>query len=237
MKPMRLNSLEGRWDILYRDYPEIYDEWSQIEKTPDLIDVMVDRFPLQDKIVVDVGSGTGLSTFKLAKHAKFVIGVEIEKAMFSVAAENALRRKVENVRFELGDAGHLPLEDGTVDMAVGITLADQDVAKDAAEMERVVRPGGLVLRVDVAPGWYGGDVFRIVSGEPVEEATPGSRDAVLTGLGYDFMDVFMDQEYETVERVVRTYGFIHSARVINYVREHGITKIHWKFRARYKQVE
>lgn len=233
----RPESLEGRWDILYHDYPEVYEEWGRIPKTPDFIDVMAARFPLAEKVVVDVGSGTGISTFKLAKYADLVIGIEIEKAMISVALENAKAHGVKNVRFELGNAEHLPLEDDSVDVAVGITLADRDVRQAAIEMERVVRPGGLVLRTDVAPGWYGGELGPVISGEPRDE-TPvkGSRDDILAGLGYEVMDVFMDQEYGTVERLVRTYGFIHSKRAIDYIRAHNMTSIRWKFRARFKTV-
>jgi ubiquinone/menaquinone biosynthesis C-methylase UbiE len=234
----RPESLEGRWDILYRDYPEVYEEWGRIPKVPDFLDVMVDRFPLQGKVVVDVGSGTGISTLKLAEHASFVIGIEIEEAMIAVATENARKQGVDNVRFERGDAEHLPFEDNSVDAAIAITLAGGDVAKVAAEMERVVRPGGLVLRADVAPGWYGGELNPVITGKPRDEIpAEGSRDAVLAGLGHEAMDVFMDQDYGTVERLVRTYGFIHSKRVIDYVRAHNVTTIRWKARARFKIVE
>ena len=37
-------SLEGRWDILYRDYPEVYEEFGRIPKVPDFIDVMAARY-------------------------------------------------------------------------------------------------------------------------------------------------------------------------------------------------
>jgi ubiquinone/menaquinone biosynthesis C-methylase UbiE len=233
----RPESLEGRWDILYRDYPEVYEEWGRIEKVPDGIDVLAARFPLSGKVVVDVGSGTGISTFKLARYADRVVGVEIEQAMIDVATENARSLRVENVRFELGDAEHLPFEDNAVDVAVGITLAGGDVSVVAAEMERVVRPGGLVLRSDVAPGWYGGELNPVITGKARDESpAPGSRDALLADLGYEAMDVFQDQDYGTVERVVRTYGFIHSQRVIDYVREHRVTTIRWKFRVRFKTV-
>jgi SAM-dependent methyltransferase len=233
----RPESLEGRWDILYRDYPEVYDEWSRIPKVPRLIDVVAARFPLWGKVVVDVGSGTGASTFELAKYADFVIGVEIEEAMLSVAMENAKARGVENVRFELGHAENLPLEDDSVDAAVAVTLAGGDVRVVAAEMERVVRPGGLVLREDVAPGWYGGELGPVITGKPRDE-TPvkGSRDDVLAGLGYEYLDIFQDQDYGTVERLIRTYGFIHGKRAIDYACEHYLTTIRWKFRVRFKTV-
>ena len=91
-----------------------------------------------------------------------------------------------------------------------------------------------MLRTKGRPRW----VTRI--NEPSTSTRPspakGSRDEVLAGLGYEAMDVFMDQDYGTVERVVRTYGFIHSERAIDYVREHNVTTIRWKFRARFKVV-
>ena len=233
----RPESLEGRWDILYRDYPQVYEEWGQIPMVPSFVDAVADRFPLDGKVVVDVGSGTGISTFKLAKHAALVIGIELEETMIAVAKETAKERGVENVRFDLGDAEHLPLEDDSVDAAVAITLAGGGVRKVAAEMEWVVRPGGLVLRGDVAPGWYGGELGSVISGKPRDETSAkGSRDDVLAELGYEAMDVFMDQDYGTVERAVRTYGFIHSKRAIDYIREHNVTTIRWKARGRFKTV-
>ena len=163
----RPESLEGRWDILYRDYPEVYEEWGRIPKVPDFLEVLVARFPLQGKTLVDVGSGTGISTFGLAKHADFVIGIEVEEAMISLAREGAKERGVENVRFQLGDAEHLPLEDSSVDAAMAITLAGCDSRRAAADMERVVRPGGLVLFFDVAPGWYGGELEPVITAKMV----------------------------------------------------------------------
>jgi ubiquinone/menaquinone biosynthesis C-methylase UbiE len=231
----RPESLEGRWDILYRDYPEVYEEFGRIQKVPDLIDVIAERFPLGGKTVVDVGSGTGISTFKLARYAAQVIGIELEPSMIAVAQESAREQGLENVRLELGDASHLPLPDASVDVAIAITLADLDVRATAAEMERIVRPGGLVLRADVAPGWYGGDLNPVITDKPRDEMpAPGSRDAILSELGYKAMDVYLDQEYGTVERLVRTYGFIHGKRVIDYCQEHRITSIRWKARVRFK---
>jgi ubiquinone/menaquinone biosynthesis C-methylase UbiE len=233
----RRESLEGRWDILYRDYPEVYEEFGRIPKVPDFIAVLAARFPLQGKTVVDVGSGTGISTFKLARYADQVIGIEIEESMIALARENARARGVDNVRFELGDAEHLPLEDHSVDAAVGITLAGGDVRTVALEMERVVRPGGLVLRADVAPGWYGGELNPVITGKPRDETLHvGLRDTILNEMGHEAWDVFQDQDYGTVERLVRTYGFIHSVRVIDFIREHNVTAIRWKIRARFKIV-
>lgn len=230
-------SLEGRWDILYRDYPEIYDEFAQMPKKPDLLEHLSGIFPLVGKLVLDVGSGTGDSSIKLAAFATQVVGIEIEESMIRVAKDRTSMRGIENVDFVLGNAERIEYPDQYFDHALAITLAGGDIRLVAAEMERVVKPGGVVLRADVAPGWYGGDLNPVITGASRDETPkPGSRDEILPSLGYDFLDIYSEQEFGTVECLVRTYGFIHSKNVVDYIQEHRLTKINWKFRIHYKYV-
>lgn len=233
----RPESIENRWDILYRDYPEVYEEFAQIEKQPNAVDYLCRQFPLAGKVVADVAAGTGASTFKLAQYAAFVIGIEPEAAMRAIALAEQRARGVANVRFEAGTAEAIPLADRSVDAVVAVTSANPDVAAFAAECERIVRPGGLALRIDIAPGWYGGDLAPIILGEA--RADPPSelaREAILERLGYAYHDFFMDQDYGTVEKAVRTYGFIFGKRTIDHIRAHDITTIRWKARIRFKRV-
>ena len=231
----RPESLEGRWDILYRDYPEVYEEWGKIEKQPDLVALLNGRFCFEGKEIADIGSGAGASTIQLARYADSVVGVEIEQSMNALALSKAQAAGVGNVQFKLGDAERIPLEDGSVDVAIAVTLAGGDVRKVAAEMERVVRPGGLVLRADVAPGWYGGELNPVITGRPRDEtARKGSRDEILPLLGYSVMDFFLDQDYGTVEKAAATYGFIHGKATIDYIRANRVTSIRWKARVHYK---
>jgi SAM-dependent methyltransferase len=104
--------------------------------------------------VLDVASGPGATAFLLA--AEFgvrVDGVDLGEA--SVAAANAAaetRGPADTVRFHLGDAERIPLPDGSVDAIVCecafCTFPDKATA--AAEMARVLRPGGRVGITDVA---------------------------------------------------------------------------------------
>lgn len=61
-------TIENRWDILYRDYPEVYEAFSKVKRRPakDLGKML----HIKGKVVVDVASGTGRSTFALARLAK-----------------------------------------------------------------------------------------------------------------------------------------------------------------------
>ena len=152
-----------------------------------------------------------------------------------LAVTKAREQGVTNVGFATGVAEDLPLPDDSVDAAIAFT-AGSDVAKTAGEMERAVRPGGFVLRADVAPGWYGGDVNRAIAGEPDGTACEGSRDYILAARGYEFSDVQMVQKYDSVEQAVRTYGFMHGTRHIDYIREHSVTTMLWRARARFKTI-
>lgn len=233
----RPESIENRWDILYRDFPEVYEEFAQVEKRPNAVDHLCQHFPLAGKVVADVAAGTGASTFKLAQHAAFVIGIEPEAAMRAIAVAEQRARGVANVRFEAGTAESLPLADRSVDAVVAVTSANPDVAAFATECARVVRPGGLVLRIDIAPGWYGGELASVIFDDPSDQPpSEPAREAILARLGYDIHDFFMDQDYGTVEKIVRTYGFIFGKRTIDYIRAHNTTTIRWKARIRYKRI-
>ncbi len=134
--------------------------------------------------VLDVASGPGATAFLLA--AEFGVEVEgVDLADRSVANANAraAERGVEGrVRFTVGDAENLPLADASVDAVVCecafCTFPDKPTA--AAEMARVLRPGGRVGITDVVvdrgrldaelqtlAGW----VACLADARPVEEYT------------------------------------------------------------------
>lgn len=233
-------TIESRWDIFYRDYPEIYDRFGRVVKHPTAVEVINQHFPLAGKTILDVGSGTGLSTFELASYARQVIGIEPEGAMRAVAERAAAEQGIPNVRFLEGWAEALPMEDRSVDMVVAITLAslytEENIISFAREGERVVRPGGIVLTVDLASQWYGGDLAEVILGIPREQMEIDLRDQLFPGLGYDCIEFFASQDYGTVENAVQTYGFIFGKKAIDYLREHQKTVINWKINIHYKQV-
>ena len=223
-------TLEHRWDLLYRDYPEVYDSFASFPYTPPPIDVVRGEFELTGKHVVDLGSGSGRSTLALAEYAGSVVGVEPEDGMLSLARRAARERGGGNVDFVKGTKEDIPLPDSSADVVASFTAG-----LDVAEALRVVRPGGLVLSLDVAPGWYGGDLNGVLSHAVPELAR---TDRYLTEeAGFSFLDFDSVQEYGSVENVVRTYGFIHGERAIHYLRQTGRTSIRWRFRIHYRRKE
>lgn len=234
MNKEKPESIEGRWDILYRDYPEVYDEFAQIQKTPPLN--LAEKYNLAGRVIADIGSGTGDSSFVYAKVAKEVIGIEIEPAMIQVAKVRAEKENIENVKFVLGEMEKIPLENDSVDAVIGATLAPphpKQFRGFAAEAERITKDGGIIILLNIAPGWNGGELHDVI--EDYDDW--GIQvDNILAECGFDFEDLYQDQEYGSIDKIVRTYGFIFGKKVINYLKEHNKTNIKWKLRIRYKRV-
>ncbi len=236
----RPETIENRWDVLYRDYPEVYDEFIRIGRDTSVYRHVFGSFPFTDKVVADIGSGTGRSTFAIARRAKHVIGVEPEIAMQRIARSEAERLELRNIEFVTGSGEKLPLPDRSVDIVTAFTLAiypPQRFRYFAEEALRVVRSGGYVISVNVTPFWYGGDLAEVILGP--ERVTASNTEGVIDwifvqGFGFEYADVESAQDYGSVDRLVGTYGFIFGRKAIDYVRAHQKTTIRWRNRIHFK---
>lgn len=97
-------------------------------------------------VVVDLGSGTGLSTALWAPHAETVIGIEpLDEMRRLAAAENT----APNVRFMAGVAQATGLPDGAADIVTcAQSLHDMEPRSTLAEIARLLRPGGVFAAYD-----------------------------------------------------------------------------------------
>jgi ubiquinone/menaquinone biosynthesis C-methylase UbiE len=233
-------TIENRWDILYAEYPEVYDRFARFPYRPTTAEFLARNFPLQGRTVADVGAGTGLSTLALARYAAEVIGLEPEAAMLAVARRAAAEQRAANVRFVRGTAGRMPLADGSVDIVTALTLAslhsEANIAAFDREASRLLRRGGHVLIVEVARGWYGGELAPILFRDTWEQEFDRIKEEILPRYGYRRLGFTSIQDYGTVENAVRTYGFIFGRAAIDYLREHRKSTIRWHWSVFHNQV-
>jgi ubiquinone/menaquinone biosynthesis C-methylase UbiE len=95
--------------------------------------------------VLDVGCGTGSLTFALPKAAELSEVAAIDYS--PVFVEEAQRRNTDpRITIQQGDACALPFPDGYFDRALALLVLHfiPETDKAAAEMRRVVRPGGVI---------------------------------------------------------------------------------------------
>lgn len=105
------------------------------------------RSGMQPRRLLDIGSGTGLTTAALADHlnAHEVVGLDIAPGMVSLARSRA--RRGSPVRYLCGDAASLPLASNCCD-AVFSNMTLQwchDLKQAARQVKRVLKPQGLFV--------------------------------------------------------------------------------------------
>ena len=230
----RPESIENRWDILYRDYPEVYEAFSNTPYHPTIYEQLPGIIDLRGKHIADVGAGTGSSSLALARYARQVIGIEREAAMLRQAREKVRGIEAQQVTFLSGDALALPLADNSVDLVTGITLAlypPEQYRDFIREGLRVAK--GPVVYLGIPPGWYGGDLYEVI--EEVEKVDDQVDHIFIEEFQFAYQDLFSNQEYGTVEHIVSTYGFIFGRKAIEHLKRENKTAIRWKFRVYWRE--
>lgn len=149
--------------------------------------------------VLDIATGTGWSARNAARSGAQVTGVDIAAGLLAAAPALSAGTKPEIV-FRQADAEALPFADASFDRAIstfGIMFAANQ-AQAAAELARVVKPGGRAVIAAWVPGGAVDEFFGVIAGHadmPPPEKSPmiwGEPDNVRSLLG----DAF-ELEFET----------------------------------------
>jgi len=231
VKRRKYQTIEHDWPRFFREYPEVYDRFSRHSETTATI--ISDMFGLDDKVVLEVGSGTGMATLELAKRARLVIAVELEEAMMKVAIKKVSEKGVTNIAFVRGDGTRLPLAEYSVDCAVTVYAGPLP----HEEASRVVKKGGLIIRAGNHYRWYGGELAPVIPNRNRGIWYDYKLDRHLRKeCNYSYKDLWVTHTYPTLEEAIETYGFIFGTEAIDYLVENDKKSIRHKLRILYKEI-
>jgi ubiquinone/menaquinone biosynthesis C-methylase UbiE len=113
--------------------------------------------------VLDVAAGNGNASLAAARRFADVLSTDYVPALL----EQGMRRATAdglNMRTQVADAENLPFEAGSFDVALstfGVMFAP-DQAKAAAELLRVVKPGGRIGLANWTPDGFIGELFKTI---------------------------------------------------------------------------
>lgn len=135
-----LQSMED-W-LVYVIDPDIYDSQSfNSWDTNELLSIT----DFNDKVVVDIGAGTGSQTFRVAPYAKHVYSVEPIGNLRKYLREKASKLKYNHISVIDGLMTRIPLEDNFTDILVSGHVFGDEPEKEFKEVMRVVKPGGYMI--------------------------------------------------------------------------------------------
>jgi len=142
--------------LVYVVDPTIYDRlpflgWDSHELT-DLID-------FRDKIVIDIGAGTGRLAFVAAEeYASAVYAVEPVDNLRQYLKGKAHKHCLDNLFAVDGLITKIPFPDGFADITMGGHVFGDQPEDEHRELTRVTRPGGMVILCpgnnDRDEGWH-----------------------------------------------------------------------------------
>lgn len=101
--------------------------------------------------IADLGAGEGTFSQLLALRAKEVIAVDSSEKMVDFGRQLAVKHKLRNLKFRVGDLESLPIEDERVDLAFFSQSLHhaQHPEMAVAEAARILKPGGRIAILDL----------------------------------------------------------------------------------------
>jgi SAM-dependent methyltransferase len=158
-------------------------DFGEIAKTiVPVAEEFMSRLPLRPGMrVLDVACGTGNLAVLAARRGCIVQGVDIAANLIAQARARA-REEGLDIEFREGDAESLPYSDGEFDAVVtmfGAMFAPRPSVV-AAELSRVVRPGGFVAMANWTPEGFIGKMFEVFK-KHLPPPPPGLPSTMLWG--------------------------------------------------------
>jgi ubiquinone/menaquinone biosynthesis C-methylase UbiE len=105
--------------------------------------LLQEKIGSREKMVLDIGVGTGFLSIMLAEMGYNVVGIDLSEAMIKIARKKIDDRDLK-IRLELVDAESLSFEDESFDAIVNRNVLSQlpDPRKALSEWKRVLKPNG-----------------------------------------------------------------------------------------------
>jgi SAM-dependent methyltransferase len=168
--------------------------------------------------VLDVATGSGNAAIAAARHGTDAVGLDYVPALLERGRERAAAERLD-VEFVEGDAEQLPFEQGEFDAALsvfGVMFAPRQ-EQAAAELARVVRPGGRIGLASWTPEGFVGEMFRTIAHHVPPPA--GLPSPMRWGSEADLAEL-LDNTVEQLDarRLVSTWRFGSAAEFADFFR-------------------
>ncbi|EGK09623.1 class I SAM-dependent methyltransferase [Kroppenstedtia eburnea] len=163
------NTVE-EWNAYYAS-GEYRQHWDYSHPSSELVTFVAAGSWPPGAAALDVGCGAGREAIFLAGQGFHVTGVDLSEEALRIARDRAEKAGV-HVEWKQGNALELPVPDASVDLVNDRgcfhMIGEEDRPRYAAELARVLKPGGKVLLRGCREVQWEGQKFVLVTPEAVE---------------------------------------------------------------------
>jgi ubiquinone/menaquinone biosynthesis C-methylase UbiE len=196
---------EITWDNLYTSHALEYDLLVTHEDyQQDLLPAIQSLQPLEGKVAVEFGAGTGRLTALLAGHVRQLYAFDFTASMLRLSQVRQRRQGWRNVALVLADSRRMPLGSPQADLAVEgwafLQIAvwhpqvwRAQLSRALDEMHRLVRPGGKMILIET-----------LGTGESTPRVVPFFREVYAfleAERGFTPLSIRTDYRFETMQQV------------------------------------
>jgi ubiquinone/menaquinone biosynthesis C-methylase UbiE len=143
-------------DILFKKWknihekPERYDIIAEIFGTTEIeIKNILNFIDFKDKIVLDVGAGTGRLSIPISKIAERVCAIDPEEEMLNSLKEKIKKYRIKNIEIKRGTAEKIPYSDNYFDCVICAWILHYiDYKKTIKQIKRVLKKDGYLVFLD-----------------------------------------------------------------------------------------
>lgn len=174
-------------------------------------------------VIVDLGSGTGLTIREARRTSRHVIGIDRSQKMIRRARA---RGRITDHRLADANGTGLPAEQADAVVCANVLHLHSDPESVIAEARRIVRPGGTIVFVTPTADATPGNVFRadLRAGTSYPRALAAATARIVVGVLAGFARVAPAQP-EGVASLIREAS--RGDDGVNRERVHGVQDITW----------
>ena len=218
--------VEG-WQKTYSKEIEIYDSFSKYEdENNKVLKKLFVKFSFDNKIVLDIGCGSGKYIEFLAPKSKKYYALEISKPLIELAKRRY--KKFDDVEFINCSAEKIPLEDNLVDVIFAswtlTAMVSEEMRENSIkEMLRVLKEGGNIWLFE---NYWEGEFMNMRDRKEFEKANISN---LVKKYGFEISEI-VDTNFffPSLDEAKRILGFVFKENALNYLEENPNPKMKHK---------
>lgn len=236
-------SIKGQWDLFYSNYPELYDKFSRYEDSKNQIfEFIKRRVNLKNKIILDLGAGTGRYSILFSLLAKKVYALEPSLVMRNILRQRVKENNIKNLYLINKQAQDFELSNDSIDVIFSswvlsgiydwhsntpkneLRQRKEEIVIIIAKLERILKNGGSIIVIETAPGQYGGELQPIIMGGR-EDFSGNFTDWFTNKFGFKSFKKNTVFNFKSASEAAEIFGFVYGNKIREYILQKEIKSI------------